>query len=252
MKWILLTVCFLLCCAIRAQSVRFKELKSKPIPEFYNTTDSTIVFPIVITTNPGISRSINKSIEYALLESDLDDSARTTRVKLRRMIKSGLTDLGYEVTYNKDDLLSLDIYMVVEAAYPNPSRTYLNFDIRTGQTLTIRDIVADSLFKQFQEKVFADKMDSLKVYKEKDLKGLFSSKQIDSSTYEWALEEIDSNCVKGSDIESFFLSKTGIEIIEPCEFPHAIRGISPSFKLEYSYPFMYPYLRSEFRNRLIQ
>ena len=72
--------------------------------------------------------------------------------------------MSYEVMYNKNGILSLEIDRVVEAAYPNPSQVYFNFDVRTGETIGIRDVINDSLFEKFQAKVFSDKIDSLKEY----------------------------------------------------------------------------------------
>lgn len=161
----------------------------------------------------------------------------------------GLTDMSYEVMYNKNGVLSLEIDWVVEAAYPNPSEAYFNFDVRTGKTIGINDVINDSLFEKFQAKVFSDKIDSLKEYTS-SLKSQLAHKEIDSEAYQWAMEEIDSNCINSIDLSNFSLSQTGIKIIDPCEFPHAIRGLSPGYELRYSYRFLQPYLNPGFRHRL--
>lgn len=250
MKWIFLLI-YILPPALYAQSLHIRELRSRPSPKYYNTKDTTIFYPIIATANPTISRLINRNIAAAVLEFDPDDSSKTTREQLHNMTRMGLTDLSYEVNYNKNGILSLEIDLEVEAAYPNQSEVYLNFDIRTGQALGIRDLINDSLFNQFQSKVFADKVDSLKNYRDNYLKPLFANKEIDTSTYQWAIEEVDSNCINSIDMSHISLSKTGIKIVDPCEFPHAIRGISPDYELKYSYRFMYPYLKSEFQDRLL-
>jgi len=107
---------------------------------------------------------INKAIGAAVLEDASDENRKTTRDALRKAIGMGLTDMSYEVMYNKNGILSLEIDRVVEAAYPNPSQVYFNFDVRTGETIGIRDVINDSLFEKFQAKVFSDKIDSLKEY----------------------------------------------------------------------------------------
>jgi hypothetical protein len=250
MKWILLSTCLLLTACLQAQIALVRELKSRPSTKYYNTTDSTIIYPIIVTASPVVSRLINKQIKIAVLEVDPDEKSRSTSKPLQNSIRNGLTDMSYDVTYNKNGILSLHISQVIEAAYPNQSDIYLNFDLRSGQSIQIGDIINDSLFRQFRSKVFADKIDSLKAYENKN-QMLFTKKEIDTTTYEWAAQEVDSFCLNTIDISNFSLSKTGIKIIDECEFPHVIRSLSPEYELLYSYQFMYPYLRSEFRDRLL-
>lgn len=252
MKWTFLMIGILSSLAIHAQSVEVKEIRFRPNPKYYNTKDSTIIYPIIVTGNRTASQMINKNIEVTVLEFDPDVKSKTTRDELRNMIRMGLTDMSYIVTYNKNGILSLEIDLEIEAAYPNPSEYYFNFDVRTGQLLEIKDILKDSLIGQFQSKVFSDKIDSLKKYKEQDLKILLSKKEIDTTVYRWATEEVDSNCINSIDISNYSLSKSGLAIFDQCEFPHAIRGVAPDYQLRYSYQFMYPYLKPEFQARLVK
>jgi hypothetical protein len=247
MKCILLFI-WLLPSALYSQSIRIREIKFKPKPKYYNTADSTIIYPIIVTGNPVVNRLINKEIKEQVL--DPENSKATTRETIRSMIRMGLTDLSYEVTYSENGILSLKIDIEVMAAYPSVSFRYLNFDIRTGQRLEIKDIINEKMFEQFKSKVFADKIDSLKSYKENELRSQLLNKELDTLTYQGAMELVDSYCIKSVNIETFSLSPKGIEIIDECEFPHVIRGMEPTYELKYSYWFMRPYLRPEFQDRL--
>jgi len=82
------------------------------------------------------------------------------------------------------------------------------------------------------------------------LKRQLAQKEIDTDAYQWAIEEIDSNCINNIDIRNFSLSGMGIKIVDQCEFPHAIRGLAPGYELRYSYRFMQLYLKPEFLRRL--
>ena len=64
---------FLLPSTVHAQSVQFNEIKATPAKKFYDTKESTIVFPVVVSDNPAVSRLINNEIEESVLEYDSDD-----------------------------------------------------------------------------------------------------------------------------------------------------------------------------------
>jgi len=62
-----------------------------------------------------------------------------------------------------------------------------------------------------------------------------------------ATEQVNSNCIKDVQIENFSLSNLNIEIIDPCEFPHAIRVLEPTQKLKYSFKFLSPFRNPNFQ-----
>src|SRR5579883_875246 len=101
MKWTFLFVCFFSSCALHSQTVHVKELRFRPSSKYYNIKESTIVYPIIVTGNPTVSQLINRSIEATVLRFDPEDNLKAIRAELRSMIRMGLTDMGYEVTYNK-------------------------------------------------------------------------------------------------------------------------------------------------------
>ena len=244
--WILIFC--LLSSSLYSQSTHIREIKFRPKPKYYNTADSTIIYPVIVTGDPAVSRSINKVIKEQLLDPEY--AKMGTREALRRMIGNGLTDLSYEVTYCKNGILSITIDIGVVAAYSSSWQRYFNFDVRTGRYLELKDIVSNKTFEQLKAKVFADKVDSLKNYKEGELKGRLLSGEIDSVDYRWAAGIVDSDCIASIKLDNFSLSQAGIDIFDECEFPHVIRGMEPVYALKYSYRFLFPYLRPEFQKRL--
>jgi len=232
-----------------SQPVHFNEIKLKPIPKYYNTQETTIVYPVVITDNRSISQLINNSIKRQLLDVEGADKM-STREALIKATQSGLTDLTYDITYNRNGILSLKIHDMFEAAYPSSSHQYLNFDTRTGRCIRIKDILRDNMLIHFKTRVRSDKLDSLKRYKDTELKGLLLEKELDSAEYQSALQLIEGVCIDSVDINNFSIYDTGIEIIDQCDFPHFIKGIEPIYQPKYSYPFMAAYLKPAFQARL--
>ena len=247
MKWLSLLY-LLLPLHLLSQSVQIREIKLKPDPRFYNTTDSTIIYPIVITRNHAINRFINDEIERQLFEPDSNETS--VRRVLRREIAQGLTDLSYEVTCNKNGLLSIKIDIELTAGTLTNEHFYLNFDCRTGQPLAIEDVVDERKFEQFKQKVFADKIDSLKAFKDRDLKTRLLKKELEPTDFQSAVEYIDNNCLNDAQVGNFSLSDTAIEIIDGCEFPRIMAWLEPGYELKYSFDSIADDLKPRFRSRI--
>jgi hypothetical protein len=167
-------------------------------------------------------------------------------------INDGLTDVSYEVSYNKNNILSLNIY--IEGSGGNHIAfytTYLNFDLINGKEITLSNLIKKEKIDSFKNKVFLDRKDSLNKYKQEEF-NLIKEKIIDSSDYQWIVGRLDEeNIMDENFAETFSLSDEGIEIIEPIEFPSAIRSQEPTFHLKYPFTSIKPIMNSKFLNSLI-
>lgn len=232
---------------LSAQTAHIRELRFVPNPRYNNTADTAIVYPVVTTGNPTVDRRINKDIRHALLEGY--DSCKTARDALRRWIGDGLTDMYYQVTYNKNGILSLLFDVGAFAAYEATWQTSLNFDLRTGHKLALTDLIGEARWAGWKVRVLGDKVDSLNRYKGTDLASGLKTKYLDTVTYNDVVGLLD-DCAASLDTDDFSISADGIEVLDPCEFPHVIRGLSPTYTLKYSFRFLQPYLKPEYRRRL--
>ena len=103
-----LLVC-LLTPTVHSQAVRIKEIKCKPSPQSYNTGDTTIIYPVIVTHNPAVSKLMNDAIKSEVLPT-LDDS-ETVRNALKEFIEDGLTTISYDITFNRNGILCLYVYV---------------------------------------------------------------------------------------------------------------------------------------------
>ena len=247
MKFFLLFL-FSIPLSVYSQTATIKELKFKPNTKFYNTKDFTIIFPVVITQNKISSKLINSFVSDELLST----SAGNLKNRLEELINDGLTDLSYEVTFNKNDILSLHIYMQESGGnHLTSSETYFNFNLKTGKKLSISDLFYKNKIDSFRKMIFSNKRTSLLAYKREVMNDLVNN-VTDSETYTWAVEQIDSNCITNVQVENFSLSNQYIEIIDPCEFPYVIRSLEPIYKLKYSYKSILSFLKPEFQKKLFR
>ena len=231
---------------VYAQTVTFREIKLKPKSAFNNVNEPTIIYPLVITNNRSVDKLINDKIKSETLGED-DVSVRQA---LNEHLSVGLINMSYEVSFKKYGILSMNIYGESCGAYCSTWYTYFNFDLKTGKSLSIGDLVLESKIDSFKKIVFADKLKALNRYKEEELN--YPGNAIDSTTITWAIEHVDENCIGKIQLDNFSLSAITIEIMDPCEFPHAIRSQEPTYELKYSYPFMQPFLKPKFKNLFIK
>ena len=227
------------------QNITFWEIKLRPNPAYYKTTEKTIIYPVVVTNNKKIDSLINSQIKNEVFSPD-DEKQSINKTLAENINDYGLINLSYEVTYKGSGLLSFSIFSEGCGAYCSSGETYFNFDLKTGKKLSITDLIIENKLDSFRKIVFANKVRSLREYKEEEL-NILKQGDIDSSTYDWALEQVDSNCINDVNLEDFLFSSFNLEIKDICEFPHAIRSEQPTYELKYTYVFLSAFLTPRFK-----
>lgn len=238
------TVMLLVSFSSYGQTITFREIKFTPNSRYYKTTKKTIIYPIVVTSNKRVDSLINFQIKNELFSPG--DEKQSINKTLVENINDGLINLSYEVSYKKNGLLSFSIFSEGCGAYCSSWETYFNFDLKTGKKLSITDLINENKLDSFYNIVFADKVKYLRVYKEEEL-SMLKQGDVDSTTYDWALEQVDSNCIKDVKLEDFSFSSVSLEIKDTCEFPHAIRSQQPTFELKYTYTSLSAFLTPRFK-----
>lgn len=231
MKYLFLFFC-LMPTTLFAQSVHINEVKYIP------HKGDKICLPVIVSGNHMADSLVNNVIRLKIL--DAEDVRIPVKKAIRDRVESGLTGASYEVTYNKNGILSLAFSLEGMGAYPSYWCVYLNFDSKTGKQLKIGDIIKADRVTKFKAKVLADKVFSLKRYK-KEIKGYEDS--------DWAIETVNS-CMKSLNTDNFSITQVEIEIIDECDFPHAIQNMAPVYSLKYSYHSLATFLRPAFLTKL--
>jgi len=245
MKNLLLIVPLLLALCCTGQKASFNEIKLRPAKRNFNTQETTIIFPIVVTGNASTDKLINAQVKTDVFY--LEDTIPATRDILKENIEdNGLINLSYKVTFNKNGLLSFFIDAEGCGAHCSSWKTYFNFDLKTGKKIPVDDLFLQNKTDSFKNMVRENKINALKKYKEEE-KDNFINKTIDSVEYEWSISLVDENCINSISIENFSLLDGVIEIIDPCEFPNAIRSQQPYFELKYAYKNIEESLNPAFR-----
>ncbi len=238
MKYLLLLFCLTSTTSF-SQQVKFREIKRR--------AKGSIVYPIVITKSKTISKLINDQIKEAFFAPD--DKKISVEKLLDNSIAENLTNLSYEVTFKGKGVLSLNLFQEGCGAYCSSWYTYFNFDLNTGKSMTIENLIREDRLDSFKSLVFRDKINYLEEYK-KEEKGYLKNNEIDSSIYNWTMEQVENYCINEAHISVFLLSDQYLKIIDPCELPHAIQSQTPVYDLKYSYAFLKPFLKAAFLRKL--
>ena len=220
--------------AMSAQTARFRNIvKASGNGLSVNDTVYPITFPVVIIDGGKTDSIINLQIRQRVFDGYPGDAVNgTPEALLDSMRGNGLSYISYKTDFNSNGLLSLSISLEGCGAYCSGWTLYLNFDLPTGRSLSIDDVIIKEKMDYFKLLVKNDKVSALNTYK-MDMEKQLQSKTIDKDTYNFAIETVNSYCLDSISISNFILTADHIEIIDDCEFPHVIRALGPGYTLAY-------------------
>jgi len=249
MKYLsLLILLYIVTSPLAAQTCTVSTLKFKPGPKYFNRTDSTLKYPVVAVKDKKVSEKINSLIRSELIDAEY--SELSVQDAMRASLENGLTSMSYNITFNREGIFSLTVDAESCGAYCSGWSRYLNFDLNTGEALTLDDLLKNGASGRLKEMVYADKVNAIHAYK-KEMSENLSQKGIDSSDYRWAMGEVDGHCINTIRMDAFSLTDSTLEIKDRCEFPHAIQSQAPFYELRYNYKQLVEYIRESYLAKLI-
>lgn len=191
----------------------------------------TLKFPIVKTGTFEIDTLINEDIKNRFTANEFMNLP--TDLALVKWADDSIVYLDFEVTYNKNELVSLNISAEGCGANCTMWTSYFTYSTKTGTFVAIDEIV--TLTDAFRRDVIFDK-DQQYDKQKKELKDMLddSNSGLDAQTYSWVLENYET-CKKDFTISEFALYEDHLEFIHECHLPRAIRSLSPIITLKYNY-----------------
>jgi len=202
--------------------------KTESLTHFQN---DKLKFPIIKTGDLKIDNLINKDLKNRFTNNAFTNYP--TDSTIIEWSNEQIIYLDFEVTYLKNGLISLNISSEGCGAYCTAWTDYFTYNYRTGQFITIDQIIDTT--GNFKTLVVSDK-DKHYEQQKKELKEMLLDKnaKLDEDTYKWALEHYE-NCDKEFTLEAFALHSDHLEIIEKCSLPNAIKNLTPTIVLKYEY-----------------
>lgn len=243
---VLLPVFTFLCTLFaNGQSSYVTFIKERPDKKRFNTSDSTLVYPVFKFKNPVLSNRINSTLKADFSNFYDLKSTSSIRTLLKGAAENGLVELQYNEVRNDDKVLSFYMSSEAMAAYPTYWETPYAFNKKAGQLLTLDSLIIEGKRSQFLELLQQMQKDSIEKYKEVMLSELDKG-DLEKEDYEYILEQTKDNCWEYFSPRSFKLYKEYIEVIIDCEFPHVIMALSPPSVLTIRGKQLKEYLKPEF------
>ncbi|CAN5337701.1 hypothetical protein BH20ACI2_BH20ACI2_19000 [soil metagenome] len=225
----LLAIILTLCLPSSAQSVsisskRVTYTRPKPIVDFKKTF--TINYPKVRASTPALSKKIESAISYSsILGLNLKEELNDIQ---------WLEEADYEVNYNRNGVLTIDLRMNGTGAYPSGTSKTVVVDTRTGRKVTPSAAFRDLL--------------GLAALVDKALKKEISSaiKEIrkDPENEEPKPEHLFADVrFTVRDLEGYAVDEKGVKFTFNYGFPHVIKALEPGGTFSFTWGELRQFIR---------
>jgi len=213
--------------------VKYSDIKKKAI----NYSDeigenSLIIFPIIKTENQKIERKI----QFEILKS-LQLDTLLINYPIKTIVDSsafyGLTSMNYQISFNKNDLISLTIVYHHCGANCWTTKVFLNFNISNGKLITINDIINPLDKDIFNKQVLKNKQTQLTLFKDSLINQFDTLKSNDEKgNYKYIIEEVE-NCEKSVYLDEFLIKENTITFYDKCFWAYYLSDYEPELYLTY-------------------
>ncbi|RYE57066.1 MAG: hypothetical protein EOP48_06640 [Sphingobacteriales bacterium] len=216
---------------VSAQSVSVDTLFVPTVETVSDFPSAVLKFPIIRTGSTLTDSLINRDLVDNFTHHEFPDLSPDSAII--KWTGGQIAFLDFEVTYNKNNLISLNISAEGCGAYCTRWTEYFTYSTSLGKRLSI-DQVIDTLgyFKKCVLRDAKRQSDSNRI----ELKSYSQDKNgdIDEETYNWLLEYYDY-CDNSFNLKTFALHPEHIEIIKHCYIPNVVKNLTPTFNLKYKY-----------------
>ena len=212
-----------------AQSVVITSKKTtytrrKPIADFKKTF--TINYPKVKASTAALSRKIEAALGY---EKNFGFTLKEEMSEIQ-----WLEEAVYEVGYNKNGILSVNLTISGSGAYPDSSGKTVVVDLKTGNKVLASNVFTNingliGKLKELQQAEIKQGIEEIK--KEPDLAG---------ENPEDLFKESD---LKAANLEGFAVDEKGVTFTYDYGFPHAIQALELDGKYFLSWAELKPYIK---------
>lgn len=213
------------------QEVQIDTFRLENSERFKDIQSDKMYFPIIRSGNKEIDSLINYDLKNRFTRNEYPTEGLDST--LLKWAGDQIVFLDFQVTYNQNEVLSINVSAEGCGAYCTSWTDHFNYSTSNGEWLNISDIIYNAA--EFKSRVEKDRKQQYAEQKQL-LKEMLNDKDsgLDESTYEWALENYN-DCETNSDLASFAIYPDRLEIIEDCYLPNAIKNLTPIIELEYEF-----------------
>lgn len=235
MQKLFFLIFFVLPVALFSQSAEIQSLEVIGKNQTLSISGQKMFFPIINTGIQNVDSLINNDLRRKILGDDYAESNPEQAIKV--LIQDGLNWLNFEVSYNNNGYLSLQIVIEYCKAYCEGSCFYLNYSTLSGKPILLPELI-DTTGK-FSLLLREKAMEYYEVY-QKELAQ--NNEPGEAENLEFVKTEV-MKCKKEFAPKNFALYPEYIEFYETCDLPHYLQNYIPEFELKYYYREIHEYLK---------
>lgn len=198
--------------------------RPKPLSDYKKTF--TVNYPKVKASTLTLSRKIENSISYErVCQLNIRDEMRDTQ---------WLWEADYEIKYNKNGILTVELIVNGSGAYPSGYTRNANVDIRTGNRVkpanvfvNLRDLAA--MVRNAQRMEIKNSIEEIKKepdYQEPNPESLFTNANFTTT-----------------DLGEFSIGDKGVTFPYDYGFPHVILALQPDGQFFFTWAQLKPYIK---------
>jgi|KBSSwiS6_1023812.scaffolds.fasta_scaffold01408_2 hypothetical protein len=215
---------------------------------------NSFLFPRVVGDS-YIAKKINTYLQTTILETTLIKSGTKTLFDEIRYIpmedsvgQSGYTSMNYSILINSTDILSLQFDFETMGAYPEYHKGYYNFNSKTGQLITIKNILTETGLKKISMELIKIRSERINDWiNEMDTTYNTRSDGEDSSF----IAEKFAECNSSSDSANISIRQGSIVFYKEYCFPHVVRPYDTDLDIKFTYKYLLNYL-TPFGKKILQ
>lgn len=188
-----------------------------------------LAFPRIRTGNDSVDFIINNTLKNKFTSFEYPNE--TLDSAFIHYSQNSVTEMNFSVTYNQDNILSIQIDAEWCTAHLSYFSHYFNFDLHTGKQIILSDAI--NLDEKQKHLIQTSRQFQLQEYREEMIS---LNKETPSNLSYDELEIISARiqeCDSTFNYDEFILYPDSFEIIWNCELPHYMRNYNPIFHLKY-------------------
>jgi len=210
--------------------------KGKDVPKEKKTF--SVTYPIVSgKIAPAVKKKLENTISYwRVFETTLAENTGEN---------DWLSDLYYNVNYNRNGILDISLTQEGVGAYPDSQTVNLIVDMKTGKQIKFNDV-----FKTDQRAKMAQMVDK-KLSDEKNKiirsidKGAFGDGASDKEANAALREQINNLQFTADSFDEFSISDKGVTIFYDAGFPHVIQAAQPDGRYFFTWTQLKPFIKPD-------
>lgn len=221
------------------QSVQIDTFLLEKSERFKDIQSDKMNFPIISSGNKKVDSLINTDLKNRFTGNEYPtDNLDST---LTKWAGDQIVFLDFQVTYNQNGILSINVSAEGCGAYCTSWTVYFNYSTQTGKWLDINSIVdTTGLFREMVSKDKKEQYNKARLELKEALND--SDWGLTQDEYDSAIEYYNE-CDNTFNLNQFALYPDSIEIIEECWLPHVMKPLTPIIELKYGFSEIGEYLK---------